>query len=488
VVYGVWDYIKNSGNFEDVDNLTLEWVSTIPGKRESRRFIGDYTLIQQNIIEQTHFEDAIAYGGWSIDLHPSQGVFSSYPGCIQYHSKGIYTIPYRCIYSKNISNLFFAGRLISVSHIAFGSTRVISTGTLCGQAAAIAACICAENNISPAELYQRGYVKKLQKDLIQSGQYIPKVLSLQADDLVNDAKIIPSSTFELDELPHDGSWYRLERESGMLLPFPSGKIPRVTLLFNADESTTVNIRFCTSGRLGNYTPDACLGEKEHHLPSGISEVQTDFDLKLKDAQYGFILIGKNDKVSIAQSDLRITGILSVFYRRTQKQDHSLGIEEIPFYPPERRPEGKNFSIKMYPSLKAFDAEQLRTFVFRPGENGTNAWVAALTDKNPRMKIEWDEKKLISSVIIWTDTDFDHAMESCLMGHPENIMPFCVQRFKILDDAGNMIYELHENHHSRNEISFERSVLTSALDIQLYRDQEKVPVSLFGIQAFGKSMR
>jgi len=62
VVYGVWDYIKNSGEFEDVDNLTLEWVSTIPGKRESRRFDGHYMLKQQDIIDQTEFDDAVAFG------------------------------------------------------------------------------------------------------------------------------------------------------------------------------------------------------------------------------------------------------------------------------------------------------------------------------------------------------------------------------------------------------------------------------------------
>ena len=86
-----------------------------------------------------------------------------------------------------------------------------------------------------------------------------------------------------------------------------------------------------------------------------------------------------------------------------------------------------------------------------------------------------------------DTDFDHSMESFLMGYPENIMPLCVRRYNIFDDAGNMIWEINENHHSRNEISFENPVLTSALDIQLYRDHEKVPVSLFGIHPFDKSM-
>ncbi|MEZ4717683.1 MAG: FAD-dependent oxidoreductase [Caldilineaceae bacterium] len=123
VVYGVWNYIKNSGEFPDAANLTLEWVGHIPGKRESRRFEGPYMLTQQDIVEQRHFDDAVSFGGWSIDLHPADGVYSPRPGCDQWHAKGIYQIPYRCLYSKNIRNLFLAGRIVSVSHVAFGSTR-----------------------------------------------------------------------------------------------------------------------------------------------------------------------------------------------------------------------------------------------------------------------------------------------------------------------------------------------------------------------------
>ena len=76
VIYGIWDYIKNSGKF-DSDNMTLEWIGSIPGKREYRRFVGDYVLNQNDIIAQELFEDRVAFGGWSIDLHPPQGMYST---------------------------------------------------------------------------------------------------------------------------------------------------------------------------------------------------------------------------------------------------------------------------------------------------------------------------------------------------------------------------------------------------------------------------
>ena len=139
VVYGVWNYIKNSGEFPDAETLTLEWVGHIPGKRESRRFEGPYVLHQQDIVEQQQHDDAVAYGGWALDLHPADGIFSEKPGCSQWHSRGIYQIPYRCMYSRNITNLFLAGRIISASHVAFSSTRVQGTLAHAAQAVGIGA-------------------------------------------------------------------------------------------------------------------------------------------------------------------------------------------------------------------------------------------------------------------------------------------------------------------------------------------------------------
>jgi hypothetical protein len=140
-------------------------------------------------------------------------------------------------------------------------------------------------------------------------------------------------------------------------------------------------------------------------------------------------------------------------------------------------------MKVNPGLKAFEAEQLRTFVYRPAGGKTNAWVSALSDEHPVLQVKWDSPQLVKSVVLWFDTDFDHAMESCLMGHPENEMPFCVQSYKIVDDQGNTIHETTDNHHSRNIIRFEKGVQTSALTVRFDRKLENVPVSLFGLQVF-----
>jgi hypothetical protein len=89
VAYGVWNHIKNSGKFPEAETLTLEWVGTIPGKRESRRFEGDYMIIQQDLVEQRQHPDAVSFGGWAIDLHPSRRRLQRETGCQQWHSKGV---------------------------------------------------------------------------------------------------------------------------------------------------------------------------------------------------------------------------------------------------------------------------------------------------------------------------------------------------------------------------------------------------------------
>ena len=239
VVYGVWNYIKNSGKFPDAENLTLEWVGTIPGKRESRRFEGDYILKQQDLVEQRSFEDAVAFGGWSIDLHPADGVFSEKPGCNQWHGKGIYQIPYRCLYSRNISNLFLAGRIISATHVAFGSTRVMGTSAYTGQSVGKAASFCTLNNILPKEILSAGYISQLQTQLLAIGHFIPGLVLDDKADLVKQASLSASSTLLLNELPEDGPQVSLDESLMQMIPLKAGKVPAMTLHAYTEDTTTL---------------------------------------------------------------------------------------------------------------------------------------------------------------------------------------------------------------------------------------------------------
>lgn len=176
VAFGVWDHIKNKGD-HGCDNWELEWIGFLPGKRESVRYIGEHILTQNDIEKGGVSEDVVAYGGWPMDDHDPKGFNAnsrSEKSSVMHPAPSPYGIPYRCLYSKNIENLFFAGRNISATHAAMSSTRVMATCSLLGQAVGTAVSLCFENNLLPRELKDE-YVEKLQKELMNDGVFLPNL-------------------------------------------------------------------------------------------------------------------------------------------------------------------------------------------------------------------------------------------------------------------------------------------------------------------------
>ena len=172
--YGVWDYIKNRAPERDeAADWALEWAGSLPGKRENRRCVGDHILTQNDVRGGGYFDDMIAYGGWSMDDHHPAGIL--YPGepTVFHAAPSPYGIPYRCIYSRNIENLLFAGRNISVTHAALSSTRVMGTCALLGQAAGTAAALCKRHGCDPRSLASGERLRELQSILQEDDCWLP---------------------------------------------------------------------------------------------------------------------------------------------------------------------------------------------------------------------------------------------------------------------------------------------------------------------------
>ncbi|SOE20327.1 FAD dependent oxidoreductase [Spirosomataceae bacterium TFI 002] len=160
-VYSNWSFLKNSPSTkEKFENENLRWVAYVAGKRESRRLTGDYVLIEQDLTEQRIYPDGTAPTSWTIDLHyPDPENSKLFPGAafksIAKHIKIYpYPIPFRCLYSKNIENLMMAGRDISVSHVALGTTRLMRTCGMMGEVLGMAASICKKESTLPRGVYQ----------------------------------------------------------------------------------------------------------------------------------------------------------------------------------------------------------------------------------------------------------------------------------------------------------------------------------------------
>lgn len=212
--YGLWDHIKNGGD-HGAENYALEWVGALPGMRESRRLMGDYILTESDILDHKQFEDAVAYGGWCVDLHAPHGLldYDLLPSDC-HHFSGVYTIPYRSYYSKNIDNLYLAGRDISTSKLGLASTRIIGCCAVGGQAVGTAAALCKKYDCKPRELAP--HVGELQQLLIKDDAFLPGFVNEDAADKARNAtftatsfvaggepaNVVDGYTRRLDEVSH----------------------------------------------------------------------------------------------------------------------------------------------------------------------------------------------------------------------------------------------------------------------------------------------
>ncbi|KGP78873.1 MULTISPECIES: FAD-dependent oxidoreductase [unclassified Paenibacillus] len=325
VIYGIWDYIKNSGKFQ-AENMTLEWVGSIPGKREYRRFLGDTILTQNDVISQRPFEDRVAFGGWSIDLHPPQGMYATESGSKHLHADGIYHIPFGCLYSRNVSNLLFAGRNISASHVAFGTTRVMATCAVMGEAAGVGAALSVIKGITPRELREL-HLTELQQTMLRTDASIIGLHNVDSADLARKGTITASSTMTRIWLNEPSEEYRLVADVGWLFPADGG-FEGLTLLVSAHEVTSLTIELWDTGRPENYVP--ANFKQALQIQVDIGEQQW-LDVPADRAMFGgdpcnvFIIVRANEAISLFTSAVPVSGVLA--FEREVKPIVSSDLEE-----------------------------------------------------------------------------------------------------------------------------------------------------------------
>jgi hypothetical protein len=183
ICYGVWDHMKNRGD-HGVENWELEWIGFLPGKRESRRYVGKYIVTQNDVEAEGRFDDIVAYAGWSMDDHFPEGFYYNKGHPTIYHpAPQPWGLPLRCMISENIENLVFAGRNISVTHAALSSSRVMATCAILGQALGTAVSQALQDGCQVENVD----ISKLQQTLMEDDCYIPwhtrtlPALTLEAD-------------------------------------------------------------------------------------------------------------------------------------------------------------------------------------------------------------------------------------------------------------------------------------------------------------------
>ena len=199
ISFAYWAWIKNHSDYKNAARRhELTYVPYIDARRETLRMIGDYVMKQQDAEAGTMFPDRIGYGGWSLDVHHPKGIHSGKEGPYDFDGRvPLYSVPFRCLYSKNIDNLLFAGRHVSVTHIALGTVRVQATLSVLGQAAGTAAAMCVSENITPRGIYGKRMFA-LQQQLLKDDCYIPELKNEDPADLARAATVVASSTCQYE--------------------------------------------------------------------------------------------------------------------------------------------------------------------------------------------------------------------------------------------------------------------------------------------------
>ena len=423
LVYGIWDHIKNSGEFpaERVDNLTLEWVGPIPGKRESRRFIGDYILRESDAMEQTVHNDAVASGGWSLDLHPSEGIYSPEPPCHQIYSDGVYGIPYRCLYSRTVPNLFIGGRLVSASHVAFGSTRVMLTCGVMGQAAGAAAALCIKEGLLPRDLAEGDALQILQQGLLRADQYIPGVTNDDPADLARDARVTASSTAALTGTRTDDvTPVPLDAVRGVQIPL-ADRLDTVAFSLDVSAPTTLRWSVWRNDRRVNYVPreEVCSGEVA--VEAGDAqwvELPVNVDLAGENC---WVLLEPNDAVSLRLTGESLAGVLSVC--KHDRPDRPEG----PHWPVE---DGTH-AFQITPEQAVWSESNVTDGHARP-HIMPHLWVSDPIEdvRSEWLELPWDEPRELSEVRIAVNTDLNRVIYNIQHRYDERIVRHALRDIRV----------------------------------------------------------
>lgn len=285
---GLWNYVKNHSPQHKENNKyrRLTWINYIAGKRESRRLIGDYILTQWDYADKIIHSDNVAYGGWGIDVHHPNGFWTDGPMYYSAYRGQKVSIPYRCLYSRSVDNLYMAGRNVSVSHVALGGVRVMRTTCLMGQAVGTSAALCVEKELLPYTAGER-HIHEIQQRLMKDGVYVmgqknedPEDLALQASVTASSVKSIPDpnqSASLSTPLIHD-----LNMQRAVMFKVPSSQLDKIALyLINKNNTPTpVTLTLRKAKAFRDFSSTKNLAQAKTDLPAK-SEGWETFELNAK---------------------------------------------------------------------------------------------------------------------------------------------------------------------------------------------------------------
>ncbi|MFC5266305.1 FAD-dependent oxidoreductase [Kribbella qitaiheensis] len=433
VVYGIWDHIKNSGLY-DADNLTLEWIGSVPGKREYRRFLGDHVLTQHEVLGQELFEDRVAFGGWSIDLHPPGGMYATERGSKHWHPDGNYHIPLRSLYSRNVRNLWMAGRNISASHVAFGTTRVMATCAVLGEAAGVAAAVASQAGVTPREVATERF-DLVRKALHRADASVLGVEDADPANLALAASVTASSSLRRMAVEVSAGTRALDTDLAMVLPVDP-RLDGLELLVDATAATTFTVELHDPLKPQNYLPLWKLAEWTVEVAAGEKRwVRIPVQWRPDQPQNAVVVVKENAALSVHVADSALPGTICFAHRAPEPDEQ---------YTEQFRewkhilPRG-GLCFRLGAETAAYSPEKVVGGFARP-YGGPQMWVSEdlAWDPSPAVELAWAEQVEIGEVTVILDDDVEEDLIN-LHHHrtPFDVLPTLVREYEVqvADDDG-----------------------------------------------------
>jgi len=310
LIFGIWDYIKNSGKYPEAKNYVLKRIYTRSGARESRRFLGDYILNENDIEQKVSFEDAVCTGGWPMDIHAPLGIYDPAPATNFVPVTGVYQIPMRSLYTKDVDNLMLAGRNISASHIALGSTRVMATCGAMGQAVGTAAKLCIELGLTPREVTKQ-HMEVLQRELTGDDQTIVGRYDLNPVMQHFSAAASSEKVFEnriaSDNLP-------LNLDYGIALMLETAHVDRLEIRIknHAREAQLLNYKILTGSHKETFLPEKVVAAKSVPVDGGFDDwLRLEIDADKGEDGKLYLIFCKNPELSLSTAATRPIGAITL---------------------------------------------------------------------------------------------------------------------------------------------------------------------------------
>jgi hypothetical protein len=338
----------------------------------------------------------------------------------------------------------------------------------------MAAAICTEQKILPRQILDGERIHCLQQRLLRFGQYIPGIVARDCNDAARGAQITASSSLQIDTLEASGEVQKADMPCALLLPIPAGKIPSISLLVDTESPARLEVEVWRSSRPGNATPDEKLISSSVTVDGGERvPVQFHFDAKVDADAHVFFIVRPVPGVSLHLSKQQLPGVLTLWQKfnrsvaksATQIPPEGSGVDRFEFWLPERRPTARNLAVTVCPSLRCYEPSMVVNGWSRPW-CGANAWAPAASDPQPSLQLKWDHPRNLQAIEVKFDTDFDHPMETVLMGHPERVMPGCVTGFEVKTAEGATLARVEEHHQTHWRLNLSDPVRTTGIELAI----------------------